>query len=1343
MKLETLNPSELQRITNDIFKDNIRNNDFGYLSDMKVENLFTISYKSRYFLELLQNARDAIVEGRVEDGKVKAWVEDNVFYFANNGVNFSSDGVNSICYPAISTKTDPTMVGHKGIGFNAVREISVKPEVVTNFGTFYFDVDHALVKLGRTNRNLPLFRYPMYKSQTIVDIDQQLVIDGFTTVFKFPLKEEIDSTILELSIPATEDMIFLSAIKKLQINNSLICIDDDRDPVIINEDGKERRFKQYRSEFEFTKVEIDTFAPDESAQFSKSGDAESVFLLELDEQGRFKKTDSAKLHLFYGLDFVSGFSFSLHSYFSVSIERKSLMEGSKLNNLLFNHISLFYTNKLIDLVKIDFPGQELDILAFKREGNNRMNKLYDQIKIGLKEQNFIFHPLLEIYLKPSQLYLVSKEDYDVFRDGKLGDQFLYINDAHSTFLQNEMGVATLPDYFIKANIEEKAEQYKRDPLFFHELYLLIERRKLNASDKKILLTTSGNLVAGNDTDIYYQPTNKYTTPEVLENDIAFLNSNIDIDNLRGGLSKYLLVREFNSATLIRRSIKILQEKNNMTVDDQNLIIELLHFLVQLEFTDLTLIRSLRNTISLPVKNMKTKHAFWVKQYSRPIYFEDFQYGENYEGDFDVVDYVVLRVAEEEKETWKSFLLLLGVWEIPGIYLKTSPGALNTIYPESEVLNDPALHIPAIIDLKFFEVILNRWSTYDDFLRDDRAEMNMSIPATSKLSFLEKIKYSSLYSQLREMSWIPAVKKDSAKGQKILQFFRPDEVVAISSSESIKTHNAVVYEFLPIIVIDTESYSRFCDSFDILHLQGKTVVNFGGILVLLEKLYPNPEEVINKKGLKNLSNRILSFLFDFLNRSNQKSNIEYLKETRFLGEGVVDQKMIWLEGKYCLHIDDKNFLDVLNENHFLDSLSHPYAFTKKDKKEWGKFANKIGRSVRKMVTTELKSEGIEENTLLHLNHPEVIIGFVEEDLDRNYTDDEILAYKDIQLIVHPVLEMVYSLEEKDNVVLQSFHITDDAVPKLHICRNALSNKHLLALAITEWLERYTKTELVRFHLIIEQVLELVSRNAAFNYAADQDVDEVRLQYISNLLRYKYYTEDDTIIAQPPAFTEQVVSEPLPIKYNRVMITEERSVINLETEGQLEDYFTMLDEKLMIPSKPFISRIVLASDAEMIVDYPKVVASVTQVYRPGGAELSDKAKTEIGFLAELYIHKKLNIAEPTLIGLMGLDLNQIGDFQWLNIHRLDNIDLPDGSRGHGHDFYLPVWDLAIEVKGMLGNTGFITITGKEFDSMRIRRERYFLVIVKNMLAEAFNTIVIQDPYQKILSGELMFLESKISL
>lgn len=1339
--MATLNPTDLENATLAIFKDNTRANDYGFRSDMRVENLFTVSYKSRYFLELLQNARDAIVEGKIKGGKVKAWVDGEVFYFANNGADFTADGVWSICYPAISTKTDLSMVGHKGIGFNAVREISVTPEIITKFGTIFFDVQQAMLRLERTSPNLPLFRYPMYNEQTIFNQFPTLAAEGYTTIFKFPLMDEISADELDMAAPAVEDLIYLSAIKRLEIQELIIDIDDNNDFIVANGPSGERNFKRYYYPFELSKANVDTFTADEKAQFENSREVECAFLLERDSEGRFKKTKNAKLHLYYGLDFLTGFSFSLHSYFSVTLERKSLVKDSKLNRLLFENIAAFCTSDLLFQLKAEFPGQELEILAFTRQANNWMDKLYDFIRDGLREKDFIFHPQLNRYFRPEQLVIASKDDYQVFRDGKLDEKFLMISGPYDTFLQKEMKVESLGSNLILKGIEAKCEQFKNDPSFFEDLYKLILSRTINASSKTILLTASGNLVSGSETDLYYQPKAKLRAPEVLESDIAFLHPDIGIDNLRGGLNKYLSINEFNETALLRRAVKLLSGQENSTAKGQNLIIELLHFIVQLELTDSQLVKNLKGVIVLPVRDFRGGNVTWARPVQVPMYFTDFSFAELYDNQFLVVDFSELRIPEVDSSIWRTFLLGIGVWEIPGIFLKTTPGEEHTPYPDSQVFNDPTLHIPVKIDESFYMQILSSWNDYEDFITSDRGADTMKIDTGIKLHHANMLKYSSFLSQLKNLRWIPALKYDDLFGSRVSNFYAPTEIVLLGSSESTKNHNTVVFEFFAVSQMDQFMHRELITAFDIIRIQPDSIESCVAMLQFFRKEYLELQTVENKKGIRNLANRILSFMYEFLNKTNEARHIDQLKKQHFLAEGIMDGELIWLLGADCLHIDDKNFLDVLIENDLLDGLTNPYAFTKKDKKEWGKFGNKIGRAVRKMVRITLDSSGKPDKLLSNINFPDVLIGFIENDLDSNYKDEDILAFNDVYITVHAKLEMCYSLEDKTHKVIQPYYVTEGKLPMLHINRDSLSNRHLLALALGEWVDGVVGTDLVRFYLIIERILEMVDHTSAKNYAIDHDIDENRIQQIADLLKYNYFIADETVPTATPITIKASQTQPSPIRTTLVNVIQDRQEISLEIDGELTGYFDMLDGKVGEPTSGFVPRNI--PSAGPIPPSPLAVSNGLPAIRMAGAELNDKGKMDIGFLGELFIHKKLCAKEITLLALLGFNPQMAIDIEWLNLHRKTNYSLADRSRGHGHDFILKAHDIAIEVKGMMGDAGYITVTGKEMDSMRFRGDRYFLIVVRHILSGGFRPLVIQNPYQKIISGELFFIEAKLLL
>jgi hypothetical protein len=80
------------------------------------------------------------------------------------------------------------------------------------------------------------------------------------------------------------------------------------------------------------------------------------------------------------------------------------------------------------------------------------------------------------------------------------------------------------------------------------------------------------------------------------------------------------------------------------------------------------------------------------------------------------------------------------------------------------------------------------------------------------------------------------------------------------------------------------------------------------------------------------------------------------------------------------------------------------------------------------------------------------------------------------------------------------------------------------------------------------------------------------------------------------------------------------------------------------------------------------------------------------------------------------------------------------GCGYDFRLRTEAnqdfLAVEVKGLIGRTGSVSMTPKEYDVAAALRDRFFLFVVKNFQESPFHE-VFQDP----LLGRLRFKKSEI--
>lgn len=103
------------------------------LSNWSTERIVTGEYHGRFLIELLQNARDAFLEASPDarDGLVQIRLtEEPALVVANDGVPLAPNVLlHSISKFGQGTKSHGEAIGHKGIGFKAVLEVSLTPEI--------------------------------------------------------------------------------------------------------------------------------------------------------------------------------------------------------------------------------------------------------------------------------------------------------------------------------------------------------------------------------------------------------------------------------------------------------------------------------------------------------------------------------------------------------------------------------------------------------------------------------------------------------------------------------------------------------------------------------------------------------------------------------------------------------------------------------------------------------------------------------------------------------------------------------------------------------------------------------------------------------------------------------------------------------------------------------------------------------------------------------------------------------------------------------------------------------------------------------------------------------------
>src|SRR4051812_189742 len=129
----------------------------------RAERLLGREYHGRFLIELLQNAADAWRGCAKNGSRSKVRVESAsgpVLLVANQGQPFPATAViESLGHIGRSTKAHGEAIGHKGIGFKSVLEVSLVPELYSGLGepeptlAVRFDPREALRRIRESSPN--------------------------------------------------------------------------------------------------------------------------------------------------------------------------------------------------------------------------------------------------------------------------------------------------------------------------------------------------------------------------------------------------------------------------------------------------------------------------------------------------------------------------------------------------------------------------------------------------------------------------------------------------------------------------------------------------------------------------------------------------------------------------------------------------------------------------------------------------------------------------------------------------------------------------------------------------------------------------------------------------------------------------------------------------------------------------------------------------------------------------------------------------------------------------------------------------------------------------------------
>lgn len=172
--------------------------------DVSQEAQVASDYRGRLVYELLQNADDAMAAEPSHDDRVAFVLREDELWVANTGRALTEADVKGLCGLGASSKAGHSgprraSIGHKGLGFKSVLEITDRPEVYSASGAFQLGPDGAQAavtalwaELGRDAIvHVPAMRFPQLIESTC-PVWEALSAEGYRTAFRFPFADRFD-----------------------------------------------------------------------------------------------------------------------------------------------------------------------------------------------------------------------------------------------------------------------------------------------------------------------------------------------------------------------------------------------------------------------------------------------------------------------------------------------------------------------------------------------------------------------------------------------------------------------------------------------------------------------------------------------------------------------------------------------------------------------------------------------------------------------------------------------------------------------------------------------------------------------------------------------------------------------------------------------------------------------------------------------------------------------------------------------------------------------------------------------------------------------------------------------
>ncbi|MGW8645624.1 sacsin N-terminal ATP-binding-like domain-containing protein [Micromonospora chalcea] len=334
------------------------------------QELVRQQYSGRYPFELLQNANDAAVDVGAE-GRACFLLTDTALIVADDGSGFGDRQVDAICSLGRSSKGPGTAVGHKGLGFKSVGEITDRPQVLSAQASFQFDGERLRRELLGLLGTLPAeqrfpvyaFPFPVAEADLGSDVAQvrRLHAEGFRTIIRLPLREGVDRRTVSAHLVENlrpRLLLFLPGIDRLDLHGTLSDFsatvvrrkDGGAEHVVLDADGTIEEWLIYRSEATPERRVLEPLGE----AWTKLMTVRWAVAVPLDEASQPRTGETFPLHVYFPTEEVPGLHVMVHAEWVLGMDRRQLAatpEAEPYNQMLLAHVvELLENHVAVDLV---------------------------------------------------------------------------------------------------------------------------------------------------------------------------------------------------------------------------------------------------------------------------------------------------------------------------------------------------------------------------------------------------------------------------------------------------------------------------------------------------------------------------------------------------------------------------------------------------------------------------------------------------------------------------------------------------------------------------------------------------------------------------------------------------------------------------------------------------------------------------------------------------------------------------------------------------------------------------------------------------------------------------------